>query len=140
MKISKEINAPATFVYTKLMDSSLFDIHKQTGKKLTIKQLKNFEYIKTFSKSQKARIKIVDVVENSVYSFHTSTKMTDYITTYSVEPTGESSCIATCEETKTSKSFFQNLNDMFVGFLLGPFKKKQIIAIFDEIGKEYNGR
>jgi len=139
MIITKEVSAPATFVFEKLIDSSLFDIRKQTGKKLTLKQMNGFEYVKTFSKNQKAKIKIVDVVENEKYSFSTSTTVSEYTTTYSIEPKTQDTCVVTCSEEKVSQGFFQNMNDMVVGFVLGRMKKKQIIAIFDEMGKQYKG-
>jgi len=137
MIITKEVQAPASFVFDKLIESSKFDIKKQTGKRLNLKQMKDFEYVKSFSKNQKARIKIIDVVENEIYSFKTSTTVTEYTTTYSIEAKDETSCVVSCKEEKVSQGFFQNLNDQVVGFVLGRAKKKQIIAIFDEMGKQY---
>ncbi|MDR2832347.1 MAG: DUF3284 domain-containing protein [Streptococcaceae bacterium] len=139
MIIIRDVNAPASFVFTKLIDSSLYDIKKQTNKRLTWKQLKNFEYVKTFSRHQKARITILDVVENEKYSFKTSTTSNEYVTTYTIEPKTDVSCKVTCEETKTSHGFMQKLNDTVVGLILGRSKKKQIKAILDEMGKQYKG-
>ncbi|MEG1531423.1 MAG: DUF3284 domain-containing protein, partial [Lactococcus sp.] len=33
MKISKTINAPVEFVYNQILDSSLYDIEKNTGRR-----------------------------------------------------------------------------------------------------------
>nr|WP_306305585.1 DUF3284 domain-containing protein [Lactococcus fujiensis] len=43
-------------------------------------------------------------------------------------------------EQQESNGFFQKLNDIAVGFVLGRIKKRQVIAMIDAIEKAYNGR
>ena len=50
MEITKTLTISADEFYTQLMNSVIFDIRKQTGKTLTRKQLRKFEYIKEYSK------------------------------------------------------------------------------------------
>ena len=50
MEITKTLTISADEFYTQLMNSVIFDIRKQTGKTLTRKQLRKFEYIKEYSR------------------------------------------------------------------------------------------
>lgn len=54
MEITKTLTISADEFYTQLMNSVIFDIRKQTGKTLTRKQLRKFEYIKEYSKNSRA--------------------------------------------------------------------------------------
>lgn len=73
MEITKTLTISADEFYTQLMNSVIFDIRKQTGKTLTRKQLRKFEYIKEYSKNSRAKIVIEEAVENKTYQFRTST-------------------------------------------------------------------
>lgn len=53
MEITKTLTISADEFYTQLMNSVIFDIRKQTGKTLTRKQLRKFEYIKEYSKNSR---------------------------------------------------------------------------------------
>ena len=72
MEITKTLTISADEFYTQLMNSVIFDIRKQTGKTLTRKQLRKFEYIKEYSKIV-AKIVIEEAIENKTYQFRTST-------------------------------------------------------------------
>ena len=73
MEITKTLTISADEFYTQLMNSVIFDIRKQTGKTLTRKQLRKFEYIKEYSKNSRAKIVIEEAIENKTYQFRTST-------------------------------------------------------------------
>ena len=62
MEITKTLTISADEFYTQLMNSVIFDIRKQTGKTLTRKQLRKFEYIKEYSKNSRAKIVIEEAV------------------------------------------------------------------------------
>ncbi len=75
---------PAEFFYDNVMKSVLFDIRDQTGKQLTQDQLKNFSYIKTFSKNSSAKFKIEKIEKNKTYHYRTSTTANDYTVQYDI--------------------------------------------------------
>jgi len=137
MKIVRKLEAPASFIFDTLVNSSIHDIQQQTKKKLTKKQLKGFEYNKVFSKNRAATITIVDVVDNELYSFKTATVVNEFTTSYQLRPLTDTSCEVICEEKQVSHGFFQKLNDMLVGTVLGWLKKRQIRFMLDAMAKEY---
>ncbi|MGY3750605.1 DUF3284 domain-containing protein [Vagococcus acidifermentans] len=137
MEIVKQLNVPATFFYEKIIDSVIFDIRKQTGKKVTRQNLTNFEYIKTFSKNSQAKIKIEKHVENRAYHFRTSTTHNDYLVQYDIKPLDDHSCEVVYRESMTSYGFLQKMNDAVMGTLLGFFKKRRFIKMLDMIEAAY---
>ncbi|SJZ40679.1 protein of unknown function [Pilibacter termitis] len=139
MKITRVVNAPSAFIYGKIVDSSLFDIRKQTGKSLNQKQLANFEYVKTFNKHQSAKIRITDVKENETYAFETSNTRNHFTTIYTIRSLDETKCEVTLEEKMVSHGVLQSANDMIFSVVLGWLKKKQIRVMLDAMAKEYQG-
>ncbi|BAV01631.1 DUF3284 domain-containing protein [Lactococcus formosensis] len=139
MKISKTINAPVEFVYNQILDSSLYDIEKNTGRRPDIKSLNGFEYSKTFGKNQYGTITIDEVVKANKYAFTTKTVRNTFNTRWSFLPVDDKKTEITIEESRTSSGMIQKLNDMFVGTLLGHWKKRQMVAILNHIEQVYSG-
>ena len=44
------------------------------------------------------------------------------------------------DEERKSSGMVQNINDTIMAFMFGKLKKRQMLAILDEISKAYNGR
>lgn len=139
MKITKTINAPVEFVFNQIMDSSLYDIEKNTGQRPDFNLLNGYEYSKTFGKNQRGTIKIDEIAKLSTYAFTTTTIRNTFNTRWNFQPVNTQLTEITIEENRTSNGMIQKLNDMFVGTLLGYWKKRQIIAILDHIEKVYSG-
>lgn len=140
MQINKTIDVPREFVFEKIIDSGLYDIEKQTGKRPKVMNLKGFSYVKTFGKNQKGTIKFDEVTGPSVYAFTTATQRNTYHTRWELHKIDDRTTNIIITEEQISNGFFQKLNDVAVGFLLGRFKKRQINAIIDSINRSYNGR
>ncbi|MDR0922066.1 MAG: DUF3284 domain-containing protein [Lactobacillales bacterium] len=138
MEIKRKVNAPAAFIFDKIIDSALFDIRKQTQKSLTRKQLQGFEYVKIFDSKRRAKIKIVEVKTNEIYSIETSTTKNTFKTTYTIQPIDELNCEITCTETMESHGFIQKANDMVLGTLVGWLKKRQIKVMLDAMATAYS--
>lgn len=115
MEITKTLTISADEFYTQLMNSVIFDIRKQTGKTLTRKQLRKFEYIKEYSKNSRAKIVIEEAVENKTYQFRTSTTKNDFSVRYELQPIDEKSCELRYTETMVSYGALQKLNDAVLG-------------------------
>lgn len=137
MKIEKTLNIPAEFFYSKVIDSVIFDVRQATGKDLTRKQLKNFEYVKTFSKYSRAKIKIDEVVENQTYQFKTATTKNEFVARYDIEPLSDSKCKVSYTETMESFGFMQQMNDMVLGLVMGMFKKRHFKKMLTMIEQSY---
>jgi hypothetical protein len=137
MEITKKLNIPAPFFYDKIMDSVLYDVRKATGKNLTRKQLRNFEYIKEFSKNSRAKIKIEELIENQSYKFRTSTTRNEYVVHYQVQPLDDKTCEVRYEEKMESFGMIQKLNDMLLGTILMYFKRRQFKRMLGMIEETY---
>lgn len=135
MIIEKELKISAKNFYDKIIDSVVFDIRKTTGKDVTRNQLKNFEYIKEFSKINRARILIEEVVPNRVYQFRTSTTRNDFTVRYEIEELAENRCKIHYEETMKSFGFMQQMNDAVMGIPMGFFKKRNFKKMMEMIEK-----
>ncbi|MGX7200087.1 DUF3284 domain-containing protein [Enterococcus nangangensis] len=137
MEIRKELQVPAPFFFDKLADSALYDIQRQTGKKIGRQQLRDFEYVKQFNKNSRARIKIDKFVENSIYGFTTSTVRNDFYVEYHVEALDEKKCHVTYVESMKSHGFIQTLNDKTVGILWSFLRKRRFNAMLSQIEQTY---
>lgn len=137
MEIIKKLNIPAPFFYKKMIDSVIFDIRKHTGKSVTKNQLDQFEYVKKFSKSSRAKIKVEKIVENSSYHFRTSTTKNDFKVHYDIIPIDDQSCEIHYQEEMESFGVLQKLNDAALGIILGYFKKRQFKKMLENIEKTY---
>lgn len=140
MEIKKKIVAPREFVFDKIIESCLYDIEKQTGKRPKLNSLTGYSYVKTFGKNQRGTIKFEEVSGPSVYAFQTITTKTTYNTRWELEEAEKGSTNITITEFQTGSGFIRKLNDMAVGLLLGRIKKRQTIAMIDSLEKTYIGR
>lgn len=137
MEIVEELNVPAPFFFDKIADSALYDIQKHTGKRITRKQLKNFEYIKQFNKNSRAKIKIDNFIDNAMYAFTTSTTKNRFAVSYVVEPVTEKSCKVRYEETMESYGLLQKINDRTVGLIWGFLRKRRFKSMLKQIEASY---
>lgn len=125
MKIEKTLNVPSPVFFDKIIDSVIFDIRKATGKTVSRKQLAGYEYVKEFSASSRAKIKIEEVIENQVYQFRTETTKNEFVVRYELESINEKQTKVIYTETMKSFGILQQMNDMLLGTILGYFKRKQ---------------
>ncbi|MEB6051294.1 DUF3284 domain-containing protein [Enterococcus gallinarum] len=125
MKIEKTLNVPSPVFFDKIIDSVIFDIRKATGKTVSRKQLAGYEYVKEFSSSSRAKIKIEEVIENQVYQFRTETTKNEFVVRYELETINEKQTKVIYTETMKSFGILQQMNDMLLGTILGYFKRKQ---------------
>ncbi len=140
MKINKTIDAPRDFIFEKIVDSCLFDIEKNTGKRPKIHNLNGFEYTKNFGKNQRGTIRINELLEPSVYDFTTKTNRNTFVTRWELHKIDDRSTEVHIQEQQTSNGFIQMVNDKVVGFFLGRLKKRQMLAVLDNMNRAYNGQ
>lgn len=139
MRIDKIVDAPREFIFEKIVDSCLFDIEKNTGKRPKVRSLNGYEYNKSFGKNQRGTIKITELTEPSIYAFTTKTNRNTFSTRMELHKIDDRSTQVIIEENQSSNGFIQMVNDKAVGFFLGRFKKRQMVAILDNVNRAYNG-
>ena len=140
MKITKTIDVPRQFIFDKITESSLYDIKQHTGKTPKISSLTGFEYQKKFGKNQSGKIEFDEVTEPSVYAFTTKTNRNTFKTRWELHKIDDQSTDVVIAEESQSSGMVQNINDTIMAFMFGKLKKRQMLAILDEISKAYNGR
>ena len=139
MRIQNIVDAPRDFIFEKIVDSCLFDIEKNTGKRPKVRSLNGYEYNKSFGKNQRGTIKITELTEPSIYAFTTKTNRNTFSTRWELHKIDDRSTQVIIEENQSSNGFIQMVNDKAVGFFLGRFKKRQMVAILDNVNRAYNG-
>lgn len=138
MRIDKIVDAPREFIFEKIVDSCLFDIEKNTGKRPKVRSLNGYEYNKSFGKNQRGTIKITELREPSIYAFTTKTNRNTFSTRWELHKIDDRSTQVIIEENQSSNGLIQMVNDKAVGFFLGRFKKRQMVAILDNVNRAYN--
>lgn len=139
MKINKTVDAPREFIFEKIIDSCLYDIERNTGRHPKVRSLNGYEYTKDFGKNQKGTIRINELTDPSIYEFTTKTNRNTFTTRWELHKIDDRSTDVVIEEKQTSNGMIQLVNDKFVGFFLGRLKKRQMVAILDNINRAYNG-
>ncbi|GIN62054.1 hypothetical protein J27TS8_20470 [Robertmurraya siralis] len=133
MELVKKMNVPVEFLYETILKSVLSDIHSQTGKKLSEKQLQGFEYEKTFSKHAKATIRIEEIMKNKFYQYRTTSNKQDFLVTYKLRPLENGSCELHYIEKMESFGYLQKLNDVLIGLIWSPLKKRRFKEMLNQI-------
>ena len=114
-------------------------LKKNTGKRPKVRSLNGYEYSKSFGKNQRGSIKITELTEPSIYAFTTKTNRNTFSTHWELHKIDDRSTQVVIEENQTSNGFIQMINDKAVGFFLGRFKKRQMVAVLDNVNRAYNG-
>lgn len=137
MELTRELNIPGAYFYQKIIDSVIYDIFKATGETVSKDQLDGYEYVKEFSKNNRAKIKIEKVVPNEAYYFRTSTTRNDFLVQYEIVSLSDTSCQVKYQETMKSFGVLQQLNDLVIGTLLMYLKKRQFKRMLGLIEQSY---
>lgn len=137
LEIQRKLNVPAEYFYDRMIHSVVYDIDQSTGRTLKKSQLEGFEYIKTFSKNNHAKIIIEKMEQNHKYQYRTVTTRNEFIASYEITPVDDQTCEVLYHESMKSIGFIQQANDFVVGLVLGYFKKKQFKAMLEGIEASY---
>jgi hypothetical protein len=137
MEIVRKMDVPVEFLYEMILKSVLSDIHSQTGKKISEKQLDGFEYDKTFSKNAQATIRIEEIIKNQSYQYRTTSNKQDFLVAYKIYPLTNGSCELHYSEKMESFGFLQKLNDALIGIIWSPLKKRRFIEMLNQMEAAY---
>lgn len=139
MEVVKKLNVPINYLFDVFEQSIQSDILAQTGKKLTEDEFTNFEYVKEFSKNNKATIHIEKYVRGQVYAYSTHTDKNTISVKYDVHSIDEQTSELRYSENIVSNGYLQKINDAFVGLVWGFLKKKRFKEMLNQIEQEYTG-
>jgi hypothetical protein len=137
VEIVRQMAVPAEYLYKTIIRSVLAEIRSQTGKNVSEKQLKGFEYIKTFSKNARATIRIEDLEKNKLYRYRTLTNKNEFLVSYEFHPLSENSCELRYQETMESYGYLQKINDAFVGMIWSKLRKRRFFEMLKQIEQSY---
>ncbi|WP_067841712.1 DUF3284 domain-containing protein [Amphibacillus sediminis] len=140
MELVRKMNVPVGFLYETIIKSVLADIHSQKGEKLSEKQLKGYEYVKTFSKNAKATIRIEDVSKDKFYQYRTSNSKNTFLVTYDIRQLTEDSCELHYSEKMESYGYLQQINDTVIGIIWSPLKKRKFKEMLRQIEATYSNQ
>lgn len=138
MEIVRKMKVPVEFLYETIINSVLSDIQSQTGEKISEKQLAGFEYTKTFSKNSKATIRIEEITKNESYQYRTTSNKNDFLVGYKIRPLNNENCELRYIEKMQSFGYLQSINDMFIGIIWSPLKKRRFKEMLRQIEAAYS--
>lgn len=137
MEVIKKMKIPTDYLFDVFKNSIQSDILTQTGKKLTEKDFTNFEYVKEFSKDNKATIHIEKYERGSAYYYSTHTAKNKISVKYDVHYIDEHSLELHYSENIVSYGYLQKLNDTFIGLVWGFLKKRRFKEMLNQIEQSY---
>ncbi|MCZ2491366.1 DUF3284 domain-containing protein [Dellaglioa carnosa] len=137
MEMEMKLKMPATYLFDQIMESVLYDIHTQTGRKLKRNQLEGFEFTKNFSKTQTAALKVTKIVENESYHFQTENNRNKFEVGYEIIAVDADHCLLSYKESMTSKGKMQQMNDVFMSMMMSFFKKRNFKKMMKQIEGKY---
>ncbi|MHC9537097.1 DUF3284 domain-containing protein [Dellaglioa sp. BT-FLS60] len=137
MEVEMKLKIPAKYLFDQIMESVLYDIHAQTGRKLTRNQLDGFEFTKQFTKTQSAELKVTKMIENESYHFQTDSNRNKFEVGYDIKVIDDGHCLLSYKESMTSKGKMQQMNDAFMSMIMSFFKKRNFKKMIKQIESKY---
>ncbi|MHC9532013.1 DUF3284 domain-containing protein [Dellaglioa sp. L3N] len=137
MEVEMKLKIPAKYLFDQIMESVLYDIHAQTGRKLTRNQLDGFEFTKQFTKTQSAELKVTKMIENESYHFQTDSNRNKFEVGYDIKAIDDGHCLLSYKESMTSKGKMQQMNDAFMSMIMSFFKKRNFKKMIKQIESKY---
>jgi hypothetical protein len=138
MKLTKTLDCPASYFYTKVIDSVLYDIKQNTGETLKPAALQGYEYKKMVGGKMNARIKITKNVINRAYAFETEMTSGNYSVAYDIQETQDGKVQVTYQEGSQFNSMMRDFNQKLMMLLLGHSRKKSLIQMLEQIAASYH--
>ena len=125
MKQILQISVPAEYFFHRIIESSLYDIQQQTGKKPNPNQLKGFTFNRKNANGNISKMTITSFQPNKQYAYLMQTNRNDYEVVYNIEAVGKESMRMIYEETIKGKSANINANNHLSQILVGWMRKRR---------------
>ncbi len=138
MEIKQTLKLPPNALYTKIIDSVLYDIQQQTGKKLNPNQLTNFSYRKGFGGQSSGRVTITANRPGECYHYRTETNRNQYLVGYDIQTVaaGQQSLLTYSEKVVANRDG-QQLNNWLSVAILGFNRRRHFKKMLRAMEAEY---
>lgn len=137
MKIQQTLDVPSAYFYTKIMESVLYDIKKNTNQVPSAEMLTGFEYQKEVQKNRMVRIKIVKAIKNREYAYETSLPGQVFEASYEIQETQDGKTQVTYHEESKFTDTLRDWNQRLMTLLLGHSRKKRFYTMMKQIEQSY---
>lgn len=82
MEVSTTLNVSAEYLFSRLVDTVVYDARKETGRSVSVDELENMSYRTHVDKQTRARILITKLVRNRSYHYRVETAQTVFSAGY----------------------------------------------------------
>lgn len=139
MDINMTLDVPAEYFFERLVESALYDIHQQTDKALTARQLPRFSYRKKFANGTFGRFTVTDYLPAGVYAYAIDTGRNRYEVGYDVKAAGDQTELH-YTELVTGANGTVNANNKLTAIALGWLRKRRFKKMAQAIARDYSTR
>ena len=136
MKFKRIYDAPAEFIFQKIIDSCLYDVKQATGRTKAASQLTGFSYKKKIS-GQMATVKFDEVIVPRVYEFTTTTGARTYHTRWELSAVEAGQTEIFIKDTNGTSNIFQLFTDRMMEWMLTTMKRRQIDTMIKKMVEGY---
>lgn len=137
MKKNIEIAVPVNYCFRRIIESSLYDIQQQTGKKLNPNQLKGFTFKRKNANGVTSTMTVTAYQSDKLYAYKIQTGRNDYEVKYAVEPLGNETMRLTYEEIIKGRSASVNANNFVSQILVGWIRKRRFKKMKKQMEADY---
>ncbi|AXX64977.1 hypothetical protein DS831_04825 [Bombilactobacillus bombi] len=131
------VAVPVDYFFQRIIESSLYDIKQQTGKKISPNQLRGFTFKRKHANGVVSTMTVTAYQPNQQYAYKMQTGRNDYYVSYNVAAVDEQHMQFTYEEKLQGKSATINANNHASGFLMGWFRKRRFKKMKRQIEADY---
>lgn len=139
MQIEMNVAVPVEYFFDQIIESARFDIQAQTGKRISLRNLRNYTYRKQMGNGQTAHYTITEYDPNGAYAYTMYTGRNRYTVRYVVKCDERGLTQLNYDETITGASKTVDANNRASGLLLGWFRKRRFKKMARAIEQAYNG-
>ncbi|NVY96280.1 DUF3284 domain-containing protein [Lactobacillus sp. DCY120] len=140
MQLEFNLPLPADYFFSRLIESSIYDLEQQTQKKILPQQLRGFSCQKTLSNGAKSVFTVTDYQPNQKYGYSLKTGRNLYQVLYEVTSMGPETMLFTYTEGSQGRSNTIQANNTVTHFLMGWFRKRRFKKMTRQIVADYQAQ
>lgn len=138
MEINITLDAPANFIFNKLIASVEADIKRETNKDVDLYNLSGYSYDKSWSNGLIGKLVISKIIKNQQYQYRLETPKDTYTVNYQFTDVTKQKTNLYYIETITAKSKKDAANNRTAGFLLGWLRKHRFKKMVRQLAAQYS--
>ena len=138
MEINITLDAPANFIFNKLIASAEADIKRETNEDVDLYNLNGYSYDKSWSNGLTGKLVIFKIIKDQQYQYRLETPKDTYTVNYQFTDVTKQKTNLHYVETITAKSKKDAANNRTAGFLLGWLRKHQFKRMVRQLAAQYS--